>query len=94
MHCCCFLKGLRYDARTPILLKKLLNRYGIYSETLQKGKMAKLYSTNKPFTPEEKKKFIQIIKEMYSEFLLADQKEKVDGYDITLAIDITKLPKT
>ena len=44
--------------------KNLLNRYGIYSETLKKGKMADIYSVNKGFTAEEKKKFMQLIKDM------------------------------
>lgn len=49
--------------------KKLLNRYGIYNETLKKGKMSTIYSTGKSFTKPEKTKFIELIKDMYDEFV-------------------------
>ncbi len=49
--------------------KKLLNRYGIYNETLKKGKMSTIYSTGKSFTKPEKTKFLELIKEMYDEFV-------------------------
>ena len=60
--------------------KNLLNRYGIYSETLKKGKMADIYSVNKGFTAEEKKKFMQLIKDMYKDFVeLVSDKRKMDS---------------
>ncbi len=49
--------------------KNLLNKYGIRSETLQKGKMASIYSVNKSFTKSEKTKFIKLIKDMYEDFV-------------------------
>ena len=58
--------------------KKLLNKYGINHEILQIGKMASIYSTNKPFSKEEKSKFTTLINEMYSEFIkLVSDKRKL-----------------
>ncbi len=59
--------------------KSLLNRYGIYNETLKKGKMANMYSTSKSFSAEEKKRFTQLIKDMYEEFVkLVSEKRNIN----------------
>jgi len=50
-------------------LSGLLKNIGISNETTKRGKMATLYSTNKRFSPEEKKKFIQMIGDMYDKFV-------------------------
>lgn len=58
--------------------KKLLNRYGIYNETIQKGKMATIYSVGKSFSKPEKAKFTSLIKDMYDEFVkLVSDKRKM-----------------
>ena len=63
-------------------LKKLLNRYGIYNETLQKGKMASIYSTSKGFTKAEKIKFTELIKNMYDDFVkLVSEKRQLSIKD-------------
>jgi len=62
--------------------KKLLNKYGIKSEILQKGKMASIYSSNKSFTKTEKTQFINLIKNMYDEFVkLVSIKRKLSIQD-------------
>jgi len=63
-------------------LKKLLNRYGIYNETIQKGKMATIYSPTKGFTKAEKIKFTELIKDMYDEFVkLVSEKRQLSLQD-------------
>jgi len=62
--------------------KKLLNRYGIYTETIQKGKMASIYSPSKAFSKAEKSKFTELIKDMYNEFVkLVSEKRQLSLKD-------------
>ena len=47
----------------------LMKNIGVGHENLKRGKMATLYSTNKSFDQNEKKKFIKLIGDMYRNFV-------------------------
>ncbi|MGI9533583.1 MAG: signal peptide peptidase SppA [Thermodesulfobacteriota bacterium] len=63
-------------------LSGLLKSAGISNESLKRGKMASIYSTNKKFTTEEKEKFIQLIGNMYIDFVsMVSSLRKLDPKD-------------
>ena len=63
-------------------LSGLLNSVGITNESLKRGKMASLYSVNKKFTQWEKEKFIQLIGDMYKDFVsMVSSKRGLDPKD-------------
>lgn len=50
-------------------LRKLLNRIGITTEILTRGRMSSIYSFSKGFTDDERKNFHSLISNMYDEFV-------------------------
>lgn len=64
-------------------IRGLLNKLGINSEILKRGKMSAIYSVTEGFSDDEKENFMELIKKMYSDFVTMVSRARKLSYDNT-----------
>ncbi len=66
-----------------INIGKLLDKIGINTEILTRGKMSAIYSVTKGFSPEERRNFTEVLNNMYSIFVdMVSSSRKMDAEEI------------